>query len=70
MNETRVQDIMVPLEEYPCIPDTLTLSDAIDEMAVQILRMKQASLPRVVLVFDDDFVKLLGMLRRRRGSRT
>ncbi len=65
MKETLVRDIMVPLEEYPCIPDTLSLRDAIEEMAVQILRQKQASLPRVVLVFDDDFRKLLGVLRRR-----
>ncbi|MHC4695460.1 MAG: CBS domain-containing protein [Planctomycetota bacterium] len=60
-----VRDIMVPLEEYPCIPHTLTLRDAIEEMAVQILRQKQATLPRVVLVFDDDFCELLGVLRRR-----
>ncbi len=63
--EKRVQDIMVPLEEYPCISETLTLRDAIMEMAVQILRKKQLSLPRVALVFDDDFSDLLGILRRR-----
>ena len=60
-----VQDIMVPLEEYPCIADTLTLRDAIMEMAVQILRKKQLSLPRVALVFDESLRELLGMLRRR-----
>jgi CBS domain-containing protein len=60
-----VQDIMVPLEEYPCIPDALTLGDAVLEMTVQILRKKQLSLPRVALVFDDGFRDLLGMLRRR-----
>jgi len=65
MDEVLVQDIMVPLEEYPCIPDTLTLRDAIEEMGVQILRKKKASLPRMVLVFDDDYKELLGMLRRR-----
>ncbi|MFH1418218.1 MAG: CBS domain-containing protein [Planctomycetota bacterium] len=63
--EKLVQDIMVPLEEYPCISETLTLRDAIMEMSVQILRKKQLSLPRVALVFDDDFSDLLGMLRRR-----
>jgi CBS domain-containing protein len=56
---------MVPLEEYPCIPDTLTLGEAISEMAVQILRKGQLSLPRVALVFDDGFSDLLGLLRRR-----
>jgi len=65
MFETHVRDILVPLEQYPCIPDTLTLRDAITEMAVQILKRKQLSLPRVALVFDDDFNELLGMLRRR-----
>ena len=65
MNEKLVQDIMVPVEEYPCIPDTLTLGDAILEMTVQILRKKQLSLPRVALVFDEDFSDLRGMLRRR-----
>lgn len=65
MIEKIVQDIMVPLEEYPCIPDTLTLSDAIKEMQVQILRKGQASLPRVALVFDEGMTELLGMLRRR-----
>jgi len=60
-----VQDIMVPLEEYPCIADTLTLRDAIMEMAVQILRKKQLSLPRVALVFDESLSELVGMLRRR-----
>ena len=65
MNEKLVEDIMVPLEEYPCIPETLTLRDAILEMAVQIMRQDQLSLPRVALVFDDDFSDLRGLLRRR-----
>jgi CBS-domain-containing membrane protein len=60
-----VQDIMVPLEEYPCIPETLTLRDAIREIQIQILRKNQASLPRVALVFDERLSELLGMLRRR-----
>ncbi|MFC1597566.1 HPP family protein [Planctomycetota bacterium] len=66
MNEERVRDIMVPLEEYPCIPDTHTLRQAIEEMGkAQILRKKQASLPRTALVFDESFRDLLGTLRRR-----
>jgi len=65
MNDKPIHKIMVPLEEYPCIPDTLALGDAILEMAVQILRRKQLSLPRVALVFDENFGELLGMLRRR-----
>ncbi len=65
MYEKLVEDIMVPLEEYPCIPETLTLCGAIREMSVQILRKKQATLPRMALVFDESFSKLLGVLRRR-----
>lgn len=66
MNDKLVQDIMVPLEEYPCIPETHTLRRAIEDMGkVQILRKKQASLPRTALVFDQGFSELLGMLRRR-----
>jgi len=65
MYDKPIHEIIVPLEEYPCIPDTLTLGDAILEMAVQILRRKQLSLPRVALVFDESFSELLGMLRRR-----
>jgi len=65
MNVKPIHEIMVPLEQYACIPDTLTLGEAILEMAVQILRRKQLSLPRVALVFDDSFRELLGILRRR-----
>ena len=65
MKDKTVQDIMVPVEEYPCIPDTLTIGDAVIEMTVQILRTKHLSLPRVALVFDEDFADLRGMLRRR-----
>ena len=66
MKEKLVRDILVPLEEYPCVPDTHTLRQAIEEMGkVQILRKKQASLPRTALVFDESFSDLLGKLRRR-----
>jgi len=66
MNEELVRDIMVPLEEYPCIADTCTLRQAIEEMGkAQILRHRQASLPRTALVFDETLTDLLGMLRRR-----
>jgi CBS domain-containing protein len=57
---------MVPLKEYPCIPETHTLRQAIEAMGrSQILRSKQASLPRMALVFDDGLADLLGVLRRR-----
>jgi CBS domain-containing protein len=65
MIDKLAKDIMVPLDEYPCIVETLTLRDAIMEMAVQIVRRKQSSLPRVALVFDEGFGDLRGILRRR-----
>jgi CBS domain-containing protein len=65
MMDKLAKEIMVPFEEYPCIPDTLTLRDAIKEMAVQIVKKNQPSLPRVALVFDDSLRDLRGMLRRR-----
>jgi CBS domain-containing protein len=66
MREMLVQDIMVPLEEYPSIAETHTLREAIEEMGkAQILKGRQASLPRTALVFDEHFDELLGMLRRR-----
>ena len=63
--EKLVRDMMVPLAEYPCIRHSITLREAITEMTVQIKRRARLSLPRVALVFDDDFDELLGMLRRR-----
>jgi CBS domain containing-hemolysin-like protein len=65
MKSKLVREIMVPLEEYPCIPHTLSLGDAIREMTVQIRKEQQMSLARVALVFDEDFTDLLGLLRRR-----
>ncbi|UCG84772.1 MAG: CBS domain-containing protein [Gemmatimonadota bacterium] len=66
MNEELVHDIMVPVEEYPRVQDTYTLRQAIEAMGrAQILRRRQASLPRVALVFNEGFTDLLGMLRRR-----
>ena len=65
MIDKLAKDIMVPLQEYPCIPETLTLRGAIMEMAVQIVKEDQSSLPRVALVFDAGFSDLRGLLRRR-----
>ncbi len=65
MIDIPVRAIMVPVEDYPCIPDTLAIGDAIIEMTVQIQQEKQMSLPRLALVFDEEFRDLRGMLRRR-----
>jgi len=65
MKDIPVRDIMVPVDQYPCIPDTLTIGDAVIQMTVQIKREDLTTLPRVALVFDEDFRDLRGMLRRR-----
>jgi CBS domain-containing protein len=66
MNEKPIHEIMVPLDEYPCIAETHTLRQAIAEMTtVQILRKQQATLARVALVFDESLTELRGLLRRR-----
>lgn len=65
MTDRLIHEIMVPLEEYPCVPETLTLRDAIIEMAIQLPKKSRIALPRVALVFDDGFGNLRGMLRRR-----
>lgn len=66
MSEKLIRDLMVSLEDYPCISDTCTLAEAIDQMRkATILNKQRVLLPRVALVFDDGFVDLLGLLRRR-----
>lgn len=66
MTDKSVEDVMVPLNEYPCVTESQTLRQAIDEMTrAQIRRKGQASMPRVALVFDDSRTHLLGILSRR-----
>ncbi|MHC4777246.1 MAG: CBS domain-containing protein, partial [Planctomycetota bacterium] len=66
MHEKCVRDIMVPLNEYPHIPSTHSLREAIQEMGkIQILRKGNTSLPRTALVFDEAHNELVGLLRRR-----
>ena len=56
---------MIPLDSYPNIPDSFTLAQAISEIAGwQIERKGKFSLPRILLVFNEDD-HLVGMLRRR-----
>ncbi len=57
--------IMIPLECYPHIPHTFTLRQACDVMEqATILCGVRVSLPRALLVFDDN-QELLGIVRRR-----
>ena len=59
-------DVMVPLKEYPHALATDTLRDAARMLVEAQIRVSEGkrSMPRVVLVFDDEH-KLLGAARRR-----
>ncbi len=59
------RDIMVPLDNYPHARDTQTLRDAVKLLeTVQIHFGEATSMPRILLVFDEND-HLLGMARRR-----
>ena len=61
----RVRHVMIPLDDYPYVSTTDTLLDAIREMAESQLEVQgRTSLPRCLLVFDEDDA-LVGLLRRR-----
>ncbi|MDJ0653320.1 MAG: CBS domain-containing protein [Xanthomonadales bacterium] len=59
------RDLMIPLDSYPHLPDTATLSDAILAfVGSQIERKGRFSLPRIVLIIDGEN-HLVGQVRRR-----
>ena len=65
MEIKKAKDIMIPLDEYPHIPHTYTLCQALAEMEkAQFDVGGRKSLPRVVLVFNESN-ELLGKVRRR-----
>jgi len=65
MHTTTAEDVMVPLNSYPHIPYWFTLRQAIVEMENGELETAgRKSLPRFVLVFDEQY-QLMGSLRRR-----
>jgi CBS-domain-containing membrane protein len=66
LESKRARDVMIPLEDYPHVPYWFTLRQAMAlmESAVPLQRGGRASLPSVVLVFDERY-QLLGMVRRR-----
>ncbi len=65
MSTVTVEDIMVPLNSYPHIPYWFTLRQAMVEMEKGELETGgRKSLPRFVLVFDEQY-QLMGLLRRR-----
>ncbi len=65
MEGIQVSDIMIPLGNYPHIPYWFTLRQAMVEMEkFEIEKDGRKSLPRIILVFDEQY-QLLGMVRRR-----
>ena len=65
MDEMTAESIMIPLDSYPHVPYWFTLRQAIVEMEKTQLDVEgRKSLPRVVLVFDEEY-RLIGMVRRR-----
>lgn len=65
MQTKRAEEFMIPLDAYPHIPYWFTLRQAVVEMEKSELDIGgRKSLPRVVLVFDEQY-NLMGMVRRR-----
>ncbi len=65
MKHSVAEEIMVPLDSYPHVPYWFSLRQAIGSMAKAHLEIdNRMSLPRVVLVFDEQY-QLMGLLRRR-----
>ena len=66
MKNLTAKDVMVPLQDYPHALPTNTLREAARMLVVAQIRVGQRtrSMPRVVLVFDEDR-HLLGVVRRR-----
>jgi CBS domain-containing protein len=65
MEVKRAGDIMIPLDKYPHIPYWFTMRQALAEMEHTEFDIGgRRSLPRVVLVFDEEY-NLLGIVRRR-----
>lgn len=65
MEEITAEDLMIPLDRYPHIPYWFTLRQAMAEMDKAHLEVDgRQSLPRVVLVFDEEY-RLMGLVRRR-----
>lgn len=65
METTRVEDIMIPLDQYPHLPYWFTLRQAMVEIQGSKFKIGELeSIPRAVLVFDQAY-RLLGYARRR-----
>lgn len=60
-----IGDVMIPIDRYPMVQDGCTLRDAIHEIERGVIEHDgRRSLPRVILVVDEDG-ELAGTVRRR-----
>jgi CBS domain-containing protein len=60
-----VRDAMVPLDQYPSVPRSCTLKQAVEIISKAIIQQgDSSSLPRNILVFDEEN-RLVGWIRRR-----
>jgi CBS domain-containing protein len=65
MESIKATDIMIPLDHYPHVPFWFTIRQAVAELErVQLSTDNRQSLPRVVLVFDEEY-RMMGSVRRR-----
>ena len=65
MKDVRARDLLIPIEDYPHVPYWFTLRQAVLEMErAELVRNGRKSLPRAILVFDEEY-QLMGMVRRR-----
>jgi CBS domain-containing protein len=63
-NETKVQDLMIPLEDYPHIPHWFTLRQAMAIVREAAIKFEGQFETRAVLVFDEKY-QLMGILTLR-----
>ncbi|MFC1563841.1 HPP family protein [candidate division KSB1 bacterium] len=65
MKICNVEEVMIYLDKYPHVPPDYTILEAMKEISKSEFDIDgQKSLPRVLLIFDEDY-RMLGMVRRR-----
>jgi CBS domain-containing protein len=64
VEQKKVKDLMIPLEDYPHIPYWFTLRQAMAIVREAAIKFEGSFEPRAVLVFDEKY-QLLGMLTLR-----
>jgi CBS domain-containing protein len=62
--ETKVKDLMIPLEDYPHIPYWFSLRQAMAIVREAAVKFEGSFEPRAVLVFDEKY-QLMGILTLR-----